>query len=79
MAEDREIPHDAAPPAGEPVHLPGPSLLPVVVAAGITLALVGVVVNFAITAIGLLITVVAIVRWVRDVREDISELPLEHD
>jgi hypothetical protein len=79
VAEEREIPHDAAPPAGEPVHLPGPSLLPVVVAAGITLALVGVVVSLAVTAIGVLITVVAIVRWVRDVREDISELPLDHE
>ena len=77
MAE-REIPHDAAPPAGEPVHLPGPSLLPVVVAAGVTIALVGVVLSLAVTAVGLLITVVAIVRWVRDVREDISDLPLGH-
>jgi hypothetical protein len=78
VAEETEIPHDAAPPAGEPVHLPEPSLLPVVVAAGITLALVGVVLSLAVTAVGVLITVVAIVRWVRDVREDISDLPLDH-
>ena len=33
------------PPPGEAVHLPGPSFLPVVVAAGTTVTLVGVVVN----------------------------------
>src|SRR5215212_7692467 len=32
-----------APPAGEPVHLPGPSYLPVVTAVGLTFAVVGIV------------------------------------
>jgi membrane protein implicated in regulation of membrane protease activity len=79
LAPERETPGEgAAPPAGEPVHLPGPSLLPVVTAAGIALAIVGVVLSFAVTAIGVLITVVAVWRWVRETREDISDLPLEH-
>lgn len=66
------------PPAGEEVHLPGPTLVPVITAFGITLALVGAVLNLYITAAGVIITVVAIVRWVRDTRHDIAELPLEH-
>jgi len=66
------------PEVGEPVHLPGPSYLPVVVALGITLMVVGVVVSPIIVAIGTLITVVAIVRWVRAAREEMGELPLEH-
>ena len=69
----------AVPPRGEEIHLPDPSYLPVVVAAGTTLALVGVVINFALAAIGVLITVVATVRWVRQTREEIAELPLEHE
>ena len=67
------------PPRGEEIHLPDPSYLPVIVAAGTTLALVGVVINFALAGIGVLITVVATVRWVRQTREEIAELPLEHE
>jgi hypothetical protein len=79
MAEDRiERPEEPVPPAGEPVHLPGPSYLPVLTAAGISLAIVGVVINYVLTVIGAVIAVIAIVRWVRETREEIAELPLEH-
>jgi hypothetical protein len=67
-----------APPAGEPIHLPGPSYLPAITAAGITLAVVGIVLSWFLVAIGLVITVVAVWRWIRETREEISELPLEH-
>lgn len=64
--------------ATEELHLPGPSYLPVIVAVGITLAIVGVVLSYFIVAAGLIITVVAIVKWVGETREDVAELPLEH-
>jgi type IV secretory pathway TrbD component len=67
-----------APPAGEAVHLPGPSYLPVIVAVGIAIAVVGVVQSWVIVALGLVITVVAVWRWVRETRDDVAELPLEH-
>jgi len=67
-----------APEAGEPVHLPEPSYLPVLVALGVTLAVVGIVIAWPISAIGLLVTVVSIVRWIRATREEMAELPLEH-
>ncbi len=77
MAE--EIPQDdRVPPPGEPIHLPDPSYLPVLVAAGTTIALIGVVVNLVIFVIGFVITLVAMVRWVRQTREEMAELPLEH-
>ncbi len=69
---------EVVPAATEQVHLPGPSYLPVVVAAGVTLAVVGVVISFFVLALGLIITVVGIVRWVRETREDMAELPREH-
>jgi hypothetical protein len=79
VADERvELPDEVVPPPGEPVHLPGPSYLPVLVAAGITVALVGVVANWAVFAIGLAVALVAIVRWVGQTREEIDELPLEH-
>ena len=67
------------PPPGEAIHLPGPSYLPVVVALGATIAICGVVINWLIFGAGLLITLIAILRWVGDTRRDIAELPLEHD
>jgi hypothetical protein len=67
-----------APQPGESVHLPGPTYLPVVTAFGLTLAVTGIVLSWMMTGIGIVITLVAVWRWIRDTRRDISELPLEH-
>jgi hypothetical protein len=65
------------PPPGEEIHLPGPSLQPVLVTVGITVALIGVTFSLAMVIAGTILTVVTIIRWVADVRRDIEELPLE--
>ena len=78
MPEGVRRPEEPAPPQGEPVHLPGPSYLPVLTAVGIALTLVGVVISWVVTGAGVIITVIAVARWIRETREDISELPLEH-
>jgi hypothetical protein len=67
-----------APPAGEAVHLPGPTYLPVITAAGVAIAVVGVVIWWVLVVIGVVVTVVAIWRWIRDTRRDMADLPLEH-
>jgi len=67
------------PQAGETIHMPEPSYVPVIVAFGLTIALVGVVLSWFVFALGFAITLVAVVRWVRDTRRDISGLPLSHD
>jgi hypothetical protein len=69
---------DPAPPSGETVHLPGPTYLPVVTAFGLTIAITGIVINWVLVGLGVVIVVVALWRWIRDTRRDISELPLEH-
>jgi hypothetical protein len=48
------------------------------VALGITLAVVGVVLSWFITGLGVVIAVVSIVRWIRQTRGEMAELPLEH-
>ena len=63
--------------AGEQIHLPGASLLPLATAIGITLALVGLIMTWWITAAGLAITVIAIARWIAVVRQEIESLPTE--
>jgi cytochrome c oxidase subunit IV len=78
MADEVRISDPSAEEAGEAVHLPGPSYLPVATAFGLTIAVVGVVLSWVIVGIGLVIAVIAIVRWIRETREEISELPLEH-
>lgn len=70
---------DQVPAAGEAIHLPDPSYLPVLVAAGLTLAVVGVVISWVIFGIGVAITVVTIARWIGQARKEVSELPLEHE
>ncbi len=65
------------PPVGEEIHLPGPSILPVLTAVGITLALVGVTTFIELTIAGVLLTLYCILRWVKETREEIDELPLD--
>ena len=67
-----------APPAGEDLHLPDPSLVPILSAAGVALALVGLTITYYLTAFGVILFLVTLVRWIRDVTHDISELPAEH-
>jgi Flp pilus assembly protein TadB len=77
MADEEEL-DGAVPPPGETIHLPDPSYLPVIVAAGTAIALVGVVINPVLCALGVIITVVAIARWIRQTRREMAELPLDH-
>jgi len=65
-------------PTGEEIHLPGPSILPLLTAAGITLALVGVTTYWILSVAGGLLTIVCVWRWIGDTRREIAELPLEH-
>jgi hypothetical protein len=67
------------PPTGEELHLPGPSVQPVLLAFGITLAIVGVTTSIVFVVAGALLTIGVIVAWIRDTRRDIAELPLHHD
>ncbi len=66
------------PPPSEEIHLPDPAYTPVVLAFGITLVLVGVVLTWILVAIGLVIAVAALTRWIRQAREEMADLPLEH-
>lgn len=65
------------PPVGEEIHLPGPSLLPLLTAVGVTLTLIGITTYIELTIIGLVLTVVCALRWIRDTRHDIDEMPLD--
>lgn len=65
------------PPTGEEIHLPGPSILPLLTAVGITLLLVGVTTFIELTIAGAILTIWCLVRWIKDTRREIDELPLD--
>jgi Flp pilus assembly protein TadB len=73
--DDHPVP---APPAGEEIHLPGPSLLPLLCAIALTLVVIGTTINLLISAVGLVALVIIIIRWVADTRRAVAELPEEH-
>jgi hypothetical protein len=66
------------PPAGEEIHLPGPSILPLLTAVGITLAVVGITTSLILVIGGVILTIVCVLRWIADTRRDIDELPLDN-
>jgi len=66
------------PRAGEEIHLPGASLQPMLLAVGITLALLGVTLGIYVLVAGVIMSVWVTVRWIAETRRDIRALPLEH-
>ena len=76
MADQHEI--IEAPPVGEEIHLPEPSLLPIVNAAGLALAIVGLTISKWMIIIGLLLFFATTVVWIAKARREMDALPLEH-
>ncbi len=70
--------HEEAPPAGEEIHLPGPTLIPIVSAAAITLIVIGTTINWIFSIIGAVILIICVFRWVADTNRDVAALPGEH-
>lgn len=65
-------------PAGEEIHLPGPSIIPLVCAIGITLTVIGTTIDWIWSALGLIIFIISVAVWIRDTRRDVEALPEEH-
>jgi hypothetical protein len=73
-----EEPTPPVPPAGEEIHLPGPSILPLVTAVAITLIVIGTTITWILSAIGGVLFIVTVIRWIRDTRRDVAALPEQH-
>ena len=68
----------AAPPVGEEIHLPGPSLQPLLLAVGIATTLVGITTALFLVIIGGVLTLGTLIAWIRDARREFDHLPSEH-
>jgi hypothetical protein len=78
VASEQQDEREIVPPAGERVHLPGPSYLPAVLALGASVAIIGVVISPVLLVIGGVVVLIALLRWVREARAEMAELPLDH-
>ena len=67
-----------APPVGEEVHMPEPSILPIVNAVGVALSIVGITISVAVSIVGIIIFLLSLIAWIRAATHEISELPLDH-
>ena len=58
--------------------MPAPSALPIINAAALAIAIVSITISWWVVGVALLVFLATTVRWIRDVKRDIAELPLEH-
>jgi hypothetical protein len=72
------VDNDETPPVGEEIHLPGPSLLPLLAATGVTCMVVGTTLGWWLSIIGLILFVATTAVWIRNTRRDIEDLPEDH-
>ena len=76
MAERDDI--IEAPPAGEQIHLPEPSILPVLNAVGISIAIIGIPISPILIVPGAVLFLVTAAIWIRSARREFEDLPLDH-
>ena len=67
-----------APPVGEEIHMPAPSLLPIVNAVGLAIAIVSITISVVMVIVGGLIFLVSAGIWIAKARQELDELPAEH-
>jgi hypothetical protein len=67
-----------APPVGEEIHLPAPSLIPIVNAAAVALMIISITLSIVPVILGAVIFIVSSLIWIRDARREYDELPTEH-
>ena len=77
MTENSPVETEAA-PAGEHIHMPGPSILPLLNAAGLAVGIVGITEGRFFLVGGLALFLVTLVIWIRAAARETAELPAEH-
>ena len=68
----------SAPPVGEEIHLPGPSLQPLLLTVGITTLLIGITTTIIFVIAGGILALATLILWIRDARREFQHLPSEH-
>jgi hypothetical protein len=66
------------PPAGEDIHIPGPSAQPLLLAIGITVFLLGLTISWILLVLGGVLTVAVLAGWIAGAVREFDELPADH-
>jgi hypothetical protein len=67
-----------APAPGERIHMPSPSILPLLNAVGLAVAIVSITISIVGVIGGALLFLGTAIVWIRDARREMEDLPLEH-
>ena len=78
MNADRPPVEQEATPAGEHIHMPEPSLLPLINAAALATAIIFVTLSWIVFAAAMIVFVISTVIWIRSAARETAALPLEH-
>ena len=70
---------DQTPPAGEELHIPAPSALPLLVTGALTLLLLGLTKSLVVVGFAVILLLSFIVAWVRGAVREHRSLPAHHD
>jgi Flp pilus assembly protein TadB len=77
MSDPSHIEVDA-PPAGEHIHMPSSSILPLLNAVGLALVIVNITGALPLLIAGAVLFVVTAAIWIRSAARETAELPLDH-
>ena len=65
-------------PAGEEIHMPAASILPLINAAALAITIVSITLSWYLVGFFGIIFLWTTIRWIADTRRDIAALPLDH-
>ena len=77
MSEHQVVETEATPTA-EHIHMPAPSILPLLNAVGLACAIVGITEGLYLVIGGGILFLVTAIIWIRDSVREVNDLPLEH-
>jgi Cytochrome c oxidase subunit IV len=68
----------STPPAGEEIHMPASSMIPLINAAALAAAIVTITLSWWLVAAAMTVFLITTIIWIGDTRRDIADLPLDH-
>jgi hypothetical protein len=77
MTEHRTVEQEAG-PAGEQIHMPEPSLLPLLNAIGVAGMIVSITLSIWLVIAAAILFLTTTVIWIRSTAREVNDLPLEH-
>jgi Flp pilus assembly protein TadB len=70
--------HIEAPQAGEHIHMPEPSILPLLNAVGLAGTIVSITLSIVLVIAFAILFLTTAAIWIRSTARDVNELPAEH-